>query len=393
VKITVVHPGELGPPELARWRELQQAVPGMDDPFMSGEFAVAVGRVLDRARVAVLEDPAEGIVGFFPFERRALGVGQGLAAELRGGQGLVHAPGLELDPRALLRACGLVVWEFTDLLPNQALFERHQVLRSPCPIIDLSGGYDRYLAERRRQSRSLVKNVELKVRRMTRDLGPVRFAWDVHDPGDLRLLMRWKSAQYRRTGRTDRFAMPWIVRLVEDLVETRTEACSGVLSMLYAGDRPVAGHFGLAGGPVLTYKFPAYDADVGYYSPGLILNLRLAEAAAAAGLREINLGPGDFDYKQRFKSHDVMMGEGRVARPSVRAGIRWVRSEPIRHFTHLVVSTPGLRHAADLTLKRIGQLRTALRRDDTAGSPPQEPPGRPRLVVTAADEATGRPQR
>ena len=51
----------------------------------------------------------------------------------------------------------------------------------------------------------------------------------------LRTVIGWKSAQYRRTGRPDCFARPWIVQLVEDLFSIRGEDFSGVLSMLYAG--------------------------------------------------------------------------------------------------------------------------------------------------------------
>lgn len=38
----------------------------------------------------------------------------------------------------------------------------------------------------------------------------MRFVLDEREPEALRTLMGWKSAQYRRTGRRDRFAKPWI---------------------------------------------------------------------------------------------------------------------------------------------------------------------------------------
>jgi CelD/BcsL family acetyltransferase involved in cellulose biosynthesis len=62
----------------------------------------------------------------------------------------------------------------------------------------------------------------------------------------LSTVMAWKSAQYLRTCASDRFARPWMVQFVEQLLDTRTEGFSGVLSMLYAGDEPVAGHSGCA---------------------------------------------------------------------------------------------------------------------------------------------------
>ena len=48
-------------------------------PFLCPEFAVAVGRVRPDARVALLADGPD-IVGFFPFQRRRLGVGVPIGA-------------------------------------------------------------------------------------------------------------------------------------------------------------------------------------------------------------------------------------------------------------------------------------------------------------------------
>ncbi len=57
--------------------------------------------------------------------------------------------------------------------------------------------------------------------------------------------MTWKSEQYRRTNSVDRFEQSWIPGLLEELLATRTEYLSGLLSVLYAEDRPVAIQFGL----------------------------------------------------------------------------------------------------------------------------------------------------
>jgi CelD/BcsL family acetyltransferase involved in cellulose biosynthesis len=81
VKITVVHPSELGEPELASWRGFQQADRSLANPFLSPEFTVTTGRLRPRVRVAVLSEQS-GAVGFFPFERRALGYGVPIAAGL-----------------------------------------------------------------------------------------------------------------------------------------------------------------------------------------------------------------------------------------------------------------------------------------------------------------------
>ena len=178
--------------------------------------------------------------------------------------------------------------------------------------------------------------------------------------------MAWKSDQYRRTGRPDRFAEPWVVALVESLLGTREESCSGRLSLLYAGDQLVAGHFGLSSRSVIPTWFPVYDPRFARYSPGLLLHLAMAESAAAAGVSAIDMGPGAKDYKESLKSRDAVLVEGRVVRPSATAALHWARREPVRRLRHEVVGRPALFRAADRAMRTYGRLRT---RDTASGSP------------------------
>ena len=128
MKITVVHPSELGPSELATWRTILRATPSLANPFLAPEFTVAVGGLRSQARVGVLID-GQKIVGFFPFERRSFGYGVPICARLNNCEGVVHLPGLEWDPQELLRACGLTVWEFGHLVDGQTPLERYQTVR------------------------------------------------------------------------------------------------------------------------------------------------------------------------------------------------------------------------------------------------------------------------
>ncbi|RSS98415.1 GNAT family N-acetyltransferase, partial [Streptomyces sp. WAC05374] len=117
-----------------------------------------------------------------------------------------------------------------------------------------------------------------------------------------------------------RFAQEWISALVRDLHTTRAPGCSGVLSVLYAAGRPVAAHFGLRSRTVLSCWFPAYDPAYATYSPGLVLHLRMAEAAAAAGIGTLDLGRGAAEYKDALKTGELRVYEGASVRPGVRAG-------------------------------------------------------------------------
>lgn len=370
MKVAVVHPSELGQSEMVSWRSIQQSTPSLANPFLSPEFTVAVGHLRPRARVGVLFDGPD-IVGFFPFERRGMGYGVPIGAGHNDCQGLVHLPDLVWDPRDLLRACGLTVWEFDHLVDGQKPLEPYHTVRVSSPIMDLSAGFDPFLAQLN-QASSRLRGVSRKQRKLAREVGELRFVFDSPDHRALRQLMAWKSAQYARTGQADRFARPWIVRLLEQLLEVRTESFSGVLSMLYAGDQPIAGHFGLRSDRVMAHWFPSYDVRFSRYSPGLAMHLELAEGAAGAAIQHIDMGPGTEDYKQWFCNSDVVVARGRVVRGSPSAALHWLRRAPVEQLYRTINGNPSIHRVA----KRI---RAGYQRTDSAVRRAVESPelGRP----------------
>lgn len=356
MRIDVVRAGELGPGELATWRAFQRETPTLANAFLAPEFTLAVAAVNPRVRVAVLADGAD-TVGFLPFERRPLGRGVPVADGLTDAHGLVHAPDTTWDPRALLRGCGLSVLQFDHLVDGQKPFEPFQTVRAASPVMDLSAGYAAWRAEVRTRSRSLVSELERKRRGLDRRVGPVRFDFGGRAPEVLRTIVDWKSAQYRRTGRIDRFARPWIAALVTTLLEVESPTFTPVLSMLWAGDVPVAGHFGLRLGGALAGWFPAYDPAFSRWSPGLLHHLMLAEAAAADGVTEIDMGRGAQGYKSAFRSRDVVVAEGRVTRPGPGAAAAWLQREPVRALRRHVLADPRLYRAADRVLRGYARAR------------------------------------
>jgi CelD/BcsL family acetyltransferase involved in cellulose biosynthesis len=358
LRVEVARPLELGKAECEQWHAMQRRDPHLGNPFLAAAFARSVDRFHDNARVAVLSTGPD-IVGFFPFERHRFGIGRPIAAGLSDCQGLVHADGveLELDAHELVRRCGLSVFEFDHLVEGQAVFEPYVTTRAPSPVIDLSHGYGAFEALLRDGSPKFLRTTRSKARRLGRDVGELRFDDDVRDPDALRLVMGWKSAQYRRTGRSDRFARSWIVELVDYLLAADDPACSGALSMLYAGDQPIAGHFGLRSENVLAAWFPAYDVRVARYSPGLIQHLHMAEAAAASGIQVIDLGRGDREYKDSLKSSELTVAEGRVLRAAAPAAAAyWAARAPLRTGRNFVVTRPRLYRTVDRAMKRYGRV-------------------------------------
>ncbi|MFF7072469.1 GNAT family N-acetyltransferase [Streptomyces pseudovenezuelae] len=360
--ISVHRPGELSAADRVAWTALQSkahlhGTPGLANPFLSPEFALAVGRCRRGVRIAVVREQGEP-AAFLPFQRTAAGVGRAVGLGISDAQGLVHRPGFTWDARELLRACGLAVWEFDHLVEGQGPFEAEASGRFPSPVMDVEQGYAVYLAGLRERSPKFTRTTLAKERRLARTVGELRYVHDERDPAALRTLMDWKSAQYRRTGRSDRFAHEWITRLVEQLFHTRSQQFAGILSVLYADGRPVAAHFGLRTERVLACWFPAYDPQYAKYSPGLVLHLRMAEAAAADGIAYLDLGRGQKEYKDSLKTRELTVSEGWVTRRHPVAAGHRVRRVPVRALRNAVMARPELFEPADRLLKKVGKIRS-----------------------------------
>jgi CelD/BcsL family acetyltransferase involved in cellulose biosynthesis len=298
-------------------------------------------------------------VGFFPFQQGRLGSGEPIAAGLTDCQGVIHAPGVRWDARELLRACRLSVWRFDHLEAEQRSFEPYRTGIRPSPIIDLSGGFDSYYEKLRSQSSQFCKNAERKARKLEREVGELRFVTDSDDISAFRALLTWKSAQYKRTGQIDIFARPWIADLVETLFVTHGTHFSGLFSVLYAADVPIAAHFGLRSGGLLAHWFPAYDVGFSNYSAGLIMHLRMAEHMPSVGVDLIDLGTGVQRYKEQLKNGDFFVGVGTATAGSPRGAVMAtalrVREGGGRWMVNAVKRNPVLFGAA-------GWLRTRYRR-------------------------------
>jgi CelD/BcsL family acetyltransferase involved in cellulose biosynthesis len=356
MNVTVVRPRDLGQPEIAAWRDMQRQNVEFDNAFLSPGFAVAVDRARSDARVAIIQEAGQ-TVGFFAFQQGRSRVARPIGAGICDRQAVVHAPQSGVNVVGLLAASGISVWEFDHLVACQLEVAGSHTRAVPSPIIDVSQGYERYLTERQRASKKIVKSTLAKHRRMELEVGPTRFDFDSRDRDAFELMIRWKSAQYRRTGRRDRFGVDWIEYVVRDLFEQSAEGCLGTLSVLWTAEKVAAVHFGLRADSMLSCWFPAYEPELARYSPGLFLHLKMAEGAAANGLRQLDLGKGGEEYKQSLKTGDLMVGEGWVDRPSAVALARRVVLAPRTLAYRLVESSPVLRQMARRTLMGVGRLR------------------------------------
>jgi CelD/BcsL family acetyltransferase involved in cellulose biosynthesis len=340
LKVRVIAPHELSQADRQRWLAILDAQPAFGSPYLHPAFTRAVGLVCPNARVAVLEED-RGIVGFLPFQRSRLGLGQPIGGQLCDQQAIVARDEVRFDARDLVRRMGLVSWRFHHLLAAQAPFSRFHRNIEPSPTLDLAGGYQSYLQRRRAMGGERLSQLARKARKLERELGPVRFDADARDHDLVDWVIRGKSDQCRRTGVFDFFArVPWTVPLVRRLRETREDGFAGMLSVLWVGDRVAAAHLGMRTERCVHWWFPTYRPDddtLARYSPGQQLLLALAERAASTGATCLDLGKGDDAYKTSFATGSYAVAEGEVDTFSVTALARrvhagsrvWLKTAPL----------------------------------------------------------------
>jgi CelD/BcsL family acetyltransferase involved in cellulose biosynthesis len=135
------------------------------------------------------------------------------------------------------------------------------------------------------------------------------------------------------------------------------EYLSGALSVLYAGEQPVAAQFGLRAGSVIVGWFTGYDASYAKYSPGLIQLMRLAEGVATTGATTIHMGKGAAKYTHRVKTGDILVGQGTVTAQSVLGAAHRAHTVIARRALQSARQHPTLHDTADTILRRSGLSR------------------------------------
>jgi CelD/BcsL family acetyltransferase involved in cellulose biosynthesis len=95
-----------------------------------------------------------------------------------------------------------------------------------------------------------------------------------------------------------------------------------ILFTLRANGHLIAAHLALAGVQRLHAWIIAHDDGFARYSPGQILLHELVRWASENGYREVDLGPGDSQFKVRSANTRREVGNGFVGRPSPSTWLR-----------------------------------------------------------------------
>ena len=316
--IEVVRPSGLSIEDQAVWSALQDADPALDSPFLSPGWSLAVERAqyLERGEVqiAVLRE-AGAARGFFP--ARVTGfTAMAAGAPMNDYQALVAERGAQLDTRRLIEALGVHRLDFPFMLADQTAFAPHMRGHGIAYVIDLSHGYSAYAAQRQAAGAGVLKDLDKRRRKAERETGPLVFTAHSRSRTDFDRLFAWKRAQLQATGQTDIFQTNWTMRLMLDLFARRDPDFGGVLFTLHIGGELAAAHFHLRGRHTIHAWIIAHDHAFERYSPGLLLFQDIARWMDQTPFRILDLGAGDYRFKQQLANRHRMVAHGFVGRPS-----------------------------------------------------------------------------
>ena len=334
--IHVINPNEITESQRDLWKQMMTAEHATDSPFFHPEYVTVLGEYRQQVRVAVVTEQSQP-VAFFCFEKHGHR-GRPLGIKLCDFQGIVRAPETSIDAQELLKGCDLKNWQFDHLVSSQPEFSDWQMRKDDSLYIDLSAGYDAYLEERKQAGTSQISKFNRKYRKLEREIGAVTFEWHTDQKDVFETILELKSAQRKRTGTFDILQFDWVKQFLNKIRNTHADGFEGVLSTLRVNDQLIGAHLGMKTGTVLHHWFPVYDQGFNKYSPGLILLLKTAQAAAENGIQRIDLGKGDERYKKSLGSGSISVGEGVADSRAVHHAMRsmwfrtreWIRDSPLR---------------------------------------------------------------
>ncbi|WP_020662874.1 GNAT family N-acetyltransferase [Amycolatopsis benzoatilytica] len=313
--------------ELESWHVLRAGNPRLDSPYFHPAFTAAVHAEGPAVRVAIAEDVPGVVTGLLPVHVNGSGV-RPVGWPAADFQAPVQTADSRFPVERLLPALRARTFSFDHLL-GRAEFEPWIETQRPSPYLDVTGGLDGYLGRASRSGKDNMGQARRRSAKAVREHGSLVFTADCSDPVLLDEVIRLKRDQYRATGARDYFADPARVALLHRLLRTREDSFGGVLSTVHIGGQLLAAHFGLRDGPVLHWWFPVYEPRFSRLAPGWILLREIVQAAADLGVRRVDLGRGEDEYKRRAMTGQVLVCQGEVSTGGLHRLVRRVSRQAV----------------------------------------------------------------
>lgn len=267
------------------------AAAGPASPLLGPAFAEQIGRVRPDARIAVWRNAQGMPIAFLPHHRRGR-VAHPIGAPISDYHGVVAAPGFDLE--AGLAAAGLSAYRFSSTIVSD-----DQLGARPGFLIELDSEPETYLEALRQARPKSFKNYRRLGHKLEREFGSLRIETR-RDRTAFETLKAWKRQQIARTGAYDFLRPAWIENLLQNLFVLEDPDLAGLMVNLYAGDRLVAGHFGVRAGTVYHPWIASTDPELADMAPGHVFLMQVISAMPTLGLRTYDLGPSHDHYKAPY---------------------------------------------------------------------------------------------
>lgn len=323
MRVETINPFELAEEDAAIWRSLQAADSALASPYLTLDWARTVARHRPDTRVAVWRHDDGRPAGFLTVQ------GQGAYAAMPAGgpvcdyQAVIGPADLDIALAAKALDVGRI--DLPAGLKDNAV-GAFLLTEDFGHVVRFANGWDGWCAERQASGSGIVARVRKRMSKLTRDHedGAVSFEPFSTDQAAFETLLTWKREQMRRTGVTDIFEHGWIDGVVRDsfAAPVSDPNFGGALFVLRLHGQPVAVLFCLRAAKALHAWFVAYDRKYADYSPGIILFGEVIKAAAAAGFTEMDLGPGDYSFKESFANYRRPIGSGFIGRPGLSSAFK-----------------------------------------------------------------------
>jgi len=312
-KVERIEASELGDSERALWASWRHQRDDLASPYFSPKWTAEVAKVRNDVEIAVLMDDAGRVGGFLPFQRPGR-VAVPVGGALSDYHGMIAAANYVCDLPQIMRQMQIARFDFSHIPATQSGFAAFVHAQHSSHVTDLSLGLEKYHQGRREKGSSETKRARKRFRKLSKEVGPVRLETYSQDSAAFEQLLQWKRAQYHQTRTPDVFANTWTRDLVQNLLAIGgVQSFGGALFLLYAGDELMAANYCLADGDVLHAWFIAHDPKWAVYSPGQILFESIITELADTHVREIDLGVGDYRFKNILANSRRRLTTGFVA--------------------------------------------------------------------------------
>jgi CelD/BcsL family acetyltransferase involved in cellulose biosynthesis len=316
-----VHPQDLSLSDIVVWRRFLEAQPALSSPFLTPEWAQAVGRQRSDAQIVIFRK-GERAVGFLPVQRPNAFAARPLGGAVCDEQALI-GPG---DPSYHLaeaaRALDVGRIDFTAALRESGL-GRFLQTSEQADLACFDAGWDAYAAALKATGSSVRSIAAQSLRQLSeahdQDVHLETFSGDAEA---FDLLIDWKRAALDRAEAPDPYSREWVRRLVrETFLAPRAVTFGGALFVLRVKQRPVSALYCLTSRKALHAWVSASDPAFETSAVETLVRVGAVRAAARAGFTEMRFGPGAGNAGELVNGQRAC-GAAFLARPGVAGAVR-----------------------------------------------------------------------